>query len=348
VPSASTSESEYGPRRLTVELTNVCNLHCGYCLRDDDHHQPASELPVHLFARIAAEAQAAMGIEQVTFTGGEPTLHRRFGDILAAVERLGLTCSFVSNGWHFAKVWPLVAAHRAAVSHVSFSLDGTTREAHDGWRGRGSFDRVVQAFSRCWADGLPFSVRVGVRRDTAPDLERFAIFAARMGAARLSFAHVMATSAGVADASALSLEERALAAREIAALARIFRMPIGLDVGYYDTTHRVPCSPLAGASANVDYRGRLTLCCNLSGFRGAAGEPDITGDLVREPFAVAHARQQQLAAAQVERRWTRLAALAAAETPADLATGSPCLFCLHTFAKTPWTAPAPIAEPSPA
>ena len=348
--SASTSEPEYGPRRLTVELTNVCNLHCSYCLRDDDalHHQPARSLPVDAFARIAAEAQAAMGIEQVTFTGGEPTLHRQFGQILATVERLGLTCSFVTNGWHFARIWPLVAAHRAAVSHVAFSLDGTTRDVHDGWRGRGSFERVVQAFSRCWAGGLPFSIKVGVRRDTTPDLERFAILAARMGAARLSFAHVMPTSAGIADASALSLEERALAEREIAALARIFRMPIGLDVGYYDTTHRVPCSPLAGASANVDYRGRLTLCCNLSGFRGAAGEPDVAGDLMREPFAAAYARQRQLAAGQIERRWARLAALADAGTPADLATGSPCLFCLRTLAKTPWTAAAPAVERSPA
>jgi MoaA/NifB/PqqE/SkfB family radical SAM enzyme len=348
VPSATAPHPDYGPRRLTVELTNVCNLHCSYCLRDDDalHHQPANFLPVDLFARIAREAREAMGIAQVAFTGGEPTLHRQFGEILAAVADLGLTCSFVTNGWHFARVWPLIAAHRGAVSHVSFSLDGTTRDAHDRWRGRGSFERVVQAFSRCWAGGLPFSVKVGVRRDTVPDLERFAIFAARMGAARLSFSHVMPTSAGVADASALSIDERDAAQRAIAGLARIIRMPIALDVGYYDTTHRVPCSPLAGASANVDYRGRLTLCCNLSGFRGAAGEPDIAGDLTREPFAAAHARQQQLATQQVERRWAALAALAAAGTTADLATGSPCLFCLNTLGKTPWNAAAPIARGS--
>ncbi|MEO8257914.1 MAG: hypothetical protein ABI868_11265 [Acidobacteriota bacterium] len=42
---------DYGPRRLTVELTNVCNLHCSYCLRDEDalHHNPANFLPVALF-----------------------------------------------------------------------------------------------------------------------------------------------------------------------------------------------------------------------------------------------------------------------------------------------------------
>jgi PqqA peptide cyclase len=120
---------DYGPPRLTVELTNTCNLHCSYCLRDEDalHHDPATFLPVALFARVAGDAKAAMGIEHVMFTGGEPTLHRQFGDILAAVGELGLTCSFVTNGWHFERVWPLLAAHRQTVTHVSFSLDGTTR-----------------------------------------------------------------------------------------------------------------------------------------------------------------------------------------------------------------------------
>ncbi|MEO8436058.1 MAG: radical SAM protein, partial [Pyrinomonadaceae bacterium] len=170
--SQKTSLPDYGPRRLTVELTNICNLHCSYCLRDEDalYHSPADFLPVELFARIARDARDSMGIEQVMFTGGEPTLHPDFGKLLAAVAGLDLKCSFVTNGWHFERVWPLLIEHREAVTHVSFSLDGATREAHDRWRGEGSFARVVRAFSRCWAGHLPFNAKVGIRRDTVPQL----------------------------------------------------------------------------------------------------------------------------------------------------------------------------------
>ena len=71
--------------------------------------------------------------------------------------------------------------------------------------------------------------------------------------------------------SALSLDEQRAAEQEIAILARIFKMNIGIDVGYYNVDEtRPPCAPLAGVSMNIDYRGRLSLCCNLSGFRGAA------------------------------------------------------------------------------
>lgn len=329
---------DYGPRRLTVELTNICNLHCSYCLRDEDalYHSPANFFPVELFARVIGRARETMSIEQVMFTGGEPTLHPGFGKLLATVAELGLKCSFVTNGWHFERVWPLMVQHREALTHVSFSLDGTTRETHDYWRGEGSFVRLVRAFSRCWSSRFPFGVKVGIRRDTVPQLEAIALFAARMGASRLSFGHIMPTSLEVEDVSSLTLEERADAEREIALLGQIFKMRIGIDVGYYNTELAAPCSALNGVSANINYRGQLSLCCNLSGFRGGKGEEDIVADLNREDFGDAFQRLQQVAAAQSENRVTALTDLAAANRKADLTTGSPCLFCLDTLGKQPW------------
>lgn len=339
--------SDYGPRRLTVELTNICNLHCSYCLRDEDalYHDPANFLPLDLLARVARDARDSMGIEQVMFTGGEPTLHPDFGKILATMATLDLKCSFVTNGWHFERVWPVLVEHGEAVTHVSFSLDGATREAHDRWRGAGSFERVVRAFSRCWTNSLPFNAKVGIRRDTVPQLEAIALFSARLGAAGLSFAHIMPTSTEVADASALTLEERGDAEREIALLARIFKMRIGIDVGYYNTQLLSPCSALNGVSANINYRGHLSLCCNLSGFRGAKGDEDVIADLNQEGFSAALPRLQHVASAQSERRIKVLTDLAAEGRTADLATGSPCLFCLNTLGKTPWGAKSLTAMP---
>lgn len=338
--ASTTSNPDYGPRRLTVELTNICNLHCSYCLRDEDalYHDPANFLAVELLERIARDARDSMGVTQLMFTGGEPTLHPDFGKILESMARLNLKCSFVTNGWHFERVWPLLTQHRETATHVSFSLDGATRETHDRWRGAGSFDRVVRAFSRCWANDFPFNVKVGIRRDTVPQLEAIALFAARMGAAGLSFGHIMPTSIEVADESALTIEERAEAEREIALLSRIFKMRIGIDVGYYNTQLVSPCSALSGVSANIDYRGHLSLCCNLSGFRGSQGRADVIADLNHEEFGAAFPRLQNIAAHQSAKRVKALTILKAEGRSADLTNGSPCLFCLNTMDKTPWGA----------
>jgi hypothetical protein len=87
---------------------------------------------------------------------------------------------------------------------------------------------------------------------------------------------------------------------------------------------------------NIDFRGRLSLCCNLSGFRGATEEPDVIADLNVESFATAYARFVQLASAQLEKRKAALAALRSQSLTPDLYTGSPCLFCLQSFGKIPW------------
>lgn len=333
-------ERDYGPPRLIVELTNVCNLHCSYCLRDEDalYHTKANFFPIELLGRVMREARESIGARTVMFTGGETTLHPRFREILEAVGAEGLTCSFVTNGWHFERVWPALAANRATVTHVSFSLDGPTREAHDRWRGEGSFVRLVRAFARCKAAGLPFIAKLGLRRDTLPLLEETAIFAARMGAASLSFGHNLPTSGAADDKLSLSAEERTEAEQEIAVLARILKMRVTLEVGYNNLDPAPPCSALAGVSCNVDYRGRLSLCCNLSGYRGAVGEADVVADLNEEGFASAFERLQEVASAQLARRREALAESARAGAAPDIYLGSPCLFCLGSFGKLPWRA----------
>jgi MoaA/NifB/PqqE/SkfB family radical SAM enzyme len=284
------------------------------------------------------EAREAIGARTVMFTGGETTLHPRFREVIEAVSAEGLTCSFVTNGWHFERIWPAVAANRSTVTHVSFSLDGPTRETHDRWRGDGSFVRLVRAFVRCQAAGLPFIVKLGLRRDTLPLLEQTALFAARMGAASMSFGHNLPTSGAAEDELALSPEDRIAAEQEIALLARILKMRVTLEVGYNNLDPEPPCSALAGVSCNVDYRGRLSLCCNLSGYRGAGGEQDVVADLKEEDFAVAFARLQEVASAQLARRREALAEAARTNARPDIYLGSPCLFCLRSFGKIPWHA----------
>jgi MoaA/NifB/PqqE/SkfB family radical SAM enzyme len=335
---AELPQADDAPRRIVIELTNICNLHCSYCLRDDEalYQTRAHFFPIDLLRRILREAREAAGVSHVSFTGGEPTLHPQFGEILAAVGAEGMRAGFVTNGWHFDRVWPAIDAHRAAVSVVAFSIDGATRDTHDHWRGKGSFDRLIRAFTRCRMGRVPFAVKTVIRRDIVPQLQDIALLAARMGAETLRFSHVLPTSGEVESESAMSVEERRHAEQEIALLRQILKMPVALDVGYINTDPAPPCAPLQGASFSVDYLGRLSLCCNMSGFRGAAEESDVVGNLHEESFATAWTRVVQLASDQVARRAAALAAMSARGSDLDLRTASPCLFCLQTFGKTPW------------
>ncbi len=333
--------SQTEPKKLPIlgfELTNICNLHCSYCVRDDDalHHDAAKFFPMDLLRRILREANSFSPLASVSFTGGEPTLHPNFSEVLDAVAAEGLKFSFVTNGWHFERIYPAVLKNSASVGVIAFSLDGATRQAHDRWRGKGSFDRVIRAITRCHAHRIPFEFKVGIRRDTVPQLEQVALLAARLGAGSLRFWHLLPTSSPVEAELALDMKEREKAEQEIATLAQIFRMNIGIGVGYYNLDPSAPCHTLLGQVYNVDYLGRLTLCCNLSGFRGGAEEADVVADLSQEGFSSAYARFFNLTKIQNDRRKQALSKYAERNEQPDLYTGSPCLFCLQCFGKIPW------------
>lgn len=338
MPEPSNIDPRHRPRRLTIELANSCNLHCAYCLRDEDalYHDASRFMDIDTLRRLVREAREVAAVAEVSFTGGEPTLHPHFADAIAACAAEGMQVSFVTNGWNFQDIFGDLLRHRDSLHHVAFSVDGTRAEPHDRWRGKGSFERLIHAFTYCHKYEIPFVVKVGVRRDTVTHLEEFAMFSARFGAARLSFAHLMPTSPALESNLSLTLAEQRQAEEEIALLARIFKMTIGIDVGYYNIDEAPPCAPLAGSSYNVDYKGRLTLCCNLSGFRGSDADGDVVADLNTETFAGALKRFEELSVRQSQTRQTALSTLKAEGTIPDLYTGSPCLFCLKSFGKLPW------------
>ena len=334
------TDVRYGPRRLTVELTNSCNLHCGYCLRDEDalYHTRTKFLAVDFLRRVIRESREAAGIAEINFTGGEPSLHPEFAQIIRVCGEESVKASFVTNGWNFEKLLTGLLAHRESLTHIAFSIDGITIESHDRWRGQGSFVRLIRAVSQCRRHELPFIIKTGLRRDTFEHLEEIALFAARLGATALAFAHLMPTSEALQTDLALNIEERRWAEEEIALLAKIFKMTVNLDVGYYNIDLAPPCSPLAGTSYNIDYRGRLTLCCNLSGFRGGEDGPDFVADLNGESFGTAVDRFNQLKDIQLERRKAALKESLERGVRPDIYLGSPCLFCLHSFQKLAWRA----------
>jgi MoaA/NifB/PqqE/SkfB family radical SAM enzyme len=336
-------ESPYGPPRLTLELANACNLHCAYCLRDEDalYHARPRFIDLDFMQRLLRDSSEIAGVTEVCFTGGEPTLHPQFQEALQACASHGMKVAFITNGWNFAELCGPLNQSRDSLTHIAFSIDGTTAKAHDRWRGKGSFERLIRAFSYCQKYELPFVIKTGIRRDTVDHLEDIAMFAARFGANGLAFAHLMPTSLALEQNLALTMAERRRAEEEIALLRRIFKMKIGIDVGYYNIDPAAPCAPLAGSGLNVDYQGRLTLCCNMSGFRGGSDESDIIADLNQVAFADAYSRFLELGNNQLELRKQTLAAMREDGVTPDLQTGSPCLFCLRTFGKSPWQKSTP-------
>jgi wyosine [tRNA(Phe)-imidazoG37] synthetase (radical SAM superfamily) len=94
-----------GPETVHIDLINACNLNCVTCW----NYAPGLAIPkpaswkaqrmeASVFARVLAEV-AATGAQRIILSGGgEPFVHPRIHDFIAAVKAQGLTLTVISNG----------------------------------------------------------------------------------------------------------------------------------------------------------------------------------------------------------------------------------------------------------
>jgi len=85
-------------RKLYLEITTRCNLHCRTCVRHV-WGDPLEDMTDATFDRIVAQAQALPQLQHVLFGGyGEPFAHPHILDYLAAVKALGVHVTISTNG----------------------------------------------------------------------------------------------------------------------------------------------------------------------------------------------------------------------------------------------------------
>lgn len=316
-----------------VELIDVCNLNCSYCLRDESslHGRPHA-LPIVDLARILGELRTLTEHCEIQFTGGEPTLHPEFRLALKTVQDVGFRFAVITNGWNFERVLPAVLEYRDSLDAILFSLDGITREDHDRLRGKGSFARVMRAVMACQKNGLAFYFKVKMDRHRAPFLRDFANFAVRLGAKQLQFSPLFpANPASFDDVMDIPQQQEFL--REVNQLRSALRLNIELSAGFFDPRPEPTCGTLLKRIINIDYHARLVLCTILAGFRGQEEDRDVIADLRSVPLTAALLKLWGAVEARNRQRADAFAALGEAADRPSMRLGSNCFDCLCSFNK---------------
>jgi len=320
--------------RIGIELNNVCNLDCTHCFRNIYRGGADNQdlfLPLDLLEQILTEAKP-FGYHHVALTGGEPPLHPRFGEALDIIAGQGYTYHFLTNARNFSKTLAALNTpqRRAQLAGISFSLDGATEATHDAIRGQGSYREVVTAIAACQALGIEASIITTLNRLNRHEIDQLALLGAHLKVRRQVFGHQMPTEHNLGEDLILPLSEWRAAERDVARLMGEFRHDISMAVGFYTEYFLPRCSPLALDDLNIDYRGRLTLCCQLSNYRDAKGDgEDVVGDLRRQSLAEALGQLMNL----VNRVHRERLEMAADPQRADR-LHYPCLVCVDRFRKT--------------
>jgi MoaA/NifB/PqqE/SkfB family radical SAM enzyme len=140
------------PIHCIVQVSNRCNLSCGFCSFWERPAARHDEMTVADFEVISAKL-AEGGAMVVSIEGGEPLLRADIAGIVRAFSRYHLPILF-TNGW---RVTPALARElwRAGLTEIGVSLDYAVPARHDAHRGEaGTFAAALRA--------------VEILRDTAP------------------------------------------------------------------------------------------------------------------------------------------------------------------------------------
>ncbi len=162
-----------------VDLTSRCNLSCPVCFADANRE--FTELPfaqaVETLKRLRAQRPAPAFAVQ--FTGGEPTVHPRFLDIVASARALGFShIQVASNGLKLADPDFARRAREAGLQYIYLQMDGTSDDVFLHMRGRGLLATKLAVLESARRAGLrvifvPTIVR-GVNDHQIGDLFRLA------------------------------------------------------------------------------------------------------------------------------------------------------------------------------
>ncbi|MFC1544799.1 tetraether lipid synthase Tes [Gemmatimonadota bacterium] len=123
-----------------IDLTNRCNLNCPICFANANKlgrvYEPSKEEIMDML-RLYKTEQPVSG-RMIQFSGGEPTLHPDFLDIIREAKELEYShIQVASNGIKFANVEFTQKAADAGLHTIYLQFDGVDDRVYEQTRGRG-------------------------------------------------------------------------------------------------------------------------------------------------------------------------------------------------------------------
>lgn len=253
----TTVEAPY--RKALVQIDERCNLRCAHCFVSAT--KVGASMPLDEIVEKLIPQLIDCHVRRVTLTGGEPTIHPDFLDVVRAFRAADMDVGVCTNATTLTADQIAELAGIGGV-HCNVSLDGFRAESHGKFRGdRNSFAVTVATVRELGRAGLLQGL-LCTPNSLAEDLEyrELCEFAIEVGAGHVLMNPLSSMGRGVKA-------QRALASREDH-MRRIFELTAPFEGPDLDVAHiRFPNTdgkPLAGCEAGtiiyVFTPGEVTVC----------------------------------------------------------------------------------------
>lgn len=167
-------------KTVYIEITNRCNLNCRTCYNRSGLNRHTAEISVEQIEH-AMETFSRYGAKRFLFSGGEPSLHSHFHELLAMTNRYPhFSFGFVTNGTNPDNEWiDYLNTHQNVTLQIS--LDGANEEQNSLTRGVGNFEKAVMFAKRIHNPSLNPLLKMVISQQNLDGVEDFYALALSLG-----------------------------------------------------------------------------------------------------------------------------------------------------------------------
>jgi len=184
----SVAESYGIPLAVLLELTHRCPLQCGYCSNPVEMERAGNELTTDEWKKVLTEL-AEIGVLQVHFSGGEPTVRKDLAALIQHASELGLYSNLITSAVLLNRD-KLAALADAGLCHIQISFQGNEPELANRIAGFKGHSKKLEAAGWARELGLPLTVNAVMHRQNLHQLPGMIDMAVALDADRIEVANV--------------------------------------------------------------------------------------------------------------------------------------------------------------
>ena len=268
------------PMAVLLELTHRCPLQCPYCSNPIQMEQVKGELSTAEWKSVLDQA-VKLGVLQVHFSGGEPTVRQDLAELIRHAREVGLYTNLITSGVaaNKARFDEMVAA---GLDHVQLSIQDSEAETAEKIGNYAGAQEKKLAFARWVREaGLPLTINAVVNRHNIDRVGDMIALAVSLDAARVEIANVQYYGWALRNLEALMprFDQFEASIATVEAARESLKGKIVIDYVVPDYYARVPKACMNGWGQrfmNITPSGKVLPC------HAAETIPELKFDSIRE------------------------------------------------------------------
>ncbi len=179
-----------GPFEIVWNFTYSCNLKCKHCYEDAGSNRLELTTDQAFIVIDNLSKIADVGLPALSFSGGEPLIRKDFFEVAAYAKKKIPYISIATNGTLLTKD-SVKMLKEIGVDYVEISLDGATKEVHEGFRRvLGCFEKTIEGLNNCVDENLDTCIATTANQENLAEVPKIMELAEELGTRFMHFNYV--------------------------------------------------------------------------------------------------------------------------------------------------------------